>query len=99
MADAVLCLADPNLVSIPKSVTPERIEQNFDVEHWQLSDESMEKLTALDSDFRYFISCASAEPPSPARGLSPAHGLCARRPEEAGQRHQVARRRRGEGRR
>ena len=53
-------MADPNLVSIPKSVTPERIEQNFDVEHWQLSDESMEKLTALDSDFRYFISCAPA---------------------------------------
>ena len=59
-------MADPNLVSIPKSVTPERIEQNFDVEHWQLSDESMEKLTALDSDFRYFISCASTKlgPPS-----------------------------------
>ena len=66
MADAGLCLADPNLVSIPKSVTPERIEQNFDVEHWQLSDESMEKLNALDSDFRYFISCAPAQPPSPA---------------------------------
>ena len=72
MADAVLCLADPNLVSIPKSVTPERIEQNFDVEHWQLSDESMEKLTTLDSDFRYFISCASTklQSPSPAARLA-----------------------------
>ena len=59
-------MADPNLVSIPKSVTPERIEQNFDVEHWQLSDESMEKLTALDSDFRYFISCAPPAAPSRA---------------------------------
>ena len=63
-------MADPNLVSIPKSVTPERIEQNFDVEHWQLSDESMEMLTALDSDFRYFISCASTKPPSLAARLA-----------------------------
>ena len=68
-------MADPNLVSIPKSVTPERIEQNFDVEHWQLSDESMEMLTALDSDFRYFISCASATPPS--RAAWPAAWLAA----------------------
>jgi len=44
------------LVSIPKSSNPERIAQNGDVLSWALSDEDMQKLDGLNSNFRYFIS-------------------------------------------
>lgn len=40
------------LVVIPKSVTPERIAQNFDVLDFRLSDEEMDAIGELDEDRR-----------------------------------------------
>ena len=37
---------------IPKSSNPERIAQNFDVLDWELPDDAMDQLAALESDFR-----------------------------------------------
>merc|ERR1712187_341554 len=43
-------------VSIPKSANPDRIAQNGDVFAWQLVDVDMQKIDALNSNFRYFFS-------------------------------------------
>eukprot|EP00658_Telonema_sp_P-2_P061433 TRINITY_DN50133_c0_g1_i1.p1 TRINITY_DN50133_c0_g1~~TRINITY_DN50133_c0_g1_i1.p1 ORF type:complete len:345 (+),score=77.30 TRINITY_DN50133_c0_g1_i1:178-1212(+) len=45
-----------NLISIPKSSNPGRIEQNFHVTDWELTDADMERLDQLNCDFRYFVS-------------------------------------------
>ena len=41
-------------VVIPKSVKPERIEQNFDVLDFELSDEDMKTIEALNKNLRFF---------------------------------------------
>ena len=40
------------VVTIPKSVTPERIRENFDVFDFTLSDEDMKMITNLDKNER-----------------------------------------------
>ncbi|WP_017612065.1 aldo/keto reductase [Nocardiopsis salina] len=40
-------------VAIPKSVTPERIRANFDVFDFELSDQDMEAISALDESHRF----------------------------------------------
>lgn len=40
-------------VVIPKSVTPERIRSNFDVFDFKLSEEEMERISALDEGYRF----------------------------------------------
>jgi len=37
---------------IPKSVTPSRIESNFGLDGWKLSDEEMKQLSALPDRFK-----------------------------------------------
>jgi len=44
------------LISIPKSSNPGRIAQNLQVLDWSLSEEAMGQLSALESNFRYFVS-------------------------------------------
>jgi 2,5-diketo-D-gluconate reductase A len=39
-------------VAIPKSVTPERIEENFHIFDFELSDEDMEAIGSLDAGQR-----------------------------------------------
>ncbi|MGB6408465.1 MAG: aldo/keto reductase [Planococcus donghaensis] len=41
-----------NTIAIPKSVTPSRIEENFDVFDFELSDEEMEAINALNKERR-----------------------------------------------
>uniref|UniRef100_A0A452QE69 NADP-dependent oxidoreductase domain-containing protein n=1 Tax=Ursus americanus TaxID=9643 RepID=A0A452QE69_URSAM len=51
-----------NLVVIPKSVTPERIAENFQVRSW----ERTAGLLSARSDMRAFLAPACAAPPRPA---------------------------------
>ena len=41
------------LVVIPKSTNPERIKENFEAQNFGLSDEEMDKITALNKNERY----------------------------------------------
>lgn len=43
---------DKGLVVLPKSVTPERVQQNVDIFDFQLDEEDMKRLAVLDQDLR-----------------------------------------------
>jgi len=43
-----------NVVVIPKSIKPERIEENFKALDFELTNEEMKALDDLNTDFRYF---------------------------------------------
>ncbi|XP_052103863.1 1,5-anhydro-D-fructose reductase-like isoform X2 [Mytilus californianus] len=43
-----------NLVVIPKSVTPSRIKENFDVFSFSLTDEEMQKIWSLNKNLRFY---------------------------------------------
>jgi len=45
------CL-EKDLIILPKSITPERIKENFDVFDWSLDDDDMARLEKLDRNFR-----------------------------------------------
>lgn len=46
---------DSGFVSIPKSSKPERVQQNFDVRDFKLSEEEMNKIAELDCGKRLFL--------------------------------------------
>jgi diketogulonate reductase-like aldo/keto reductase len=41
------------VVELPKSVTPQRIAENYDVWNFEISAEDMLKIDALDKGFRF----------------------------------------------
>ena len=45
-----------NVITVPKSSNPERIEQNIDVLDWSLNEQQVEALDDLNCEFRYFMS-------------------------------------------
>jgi len=45
---------DGNIIVIPKSVTPSRIEENWNIWDFKLSEEEIKKLNDLDQGLRYF---------------------------------------------
>ena len=45
---------DSNVIVIPKSVTPKRIAENFDVLDFKLTEEDLKKIKELDQNCRYF---------------------------------------------
>ncbi|CAN5590203.1 hypothetical protein BH23ACT6_BH23ACT6_08350 [soil metagenome] len=48
-------------IVIPKSVTPKRVRSNIDVVSFELSDEQMSAITALDTDTRMFPDPQTAD--------------------------------------
>lgn len=42
-----------DVVTIPKSMTPKRIEENFDLFNFTISEDDMKKIDALNEDFHY----------------------------------------------
>ncbi len=42
-----------DIVTIPKSMTPKRIEENFDLFNFTISEDDMKKIDALNEDFHY----------------------------------------------
>lgn len=47
-------LIQRNIIAVPKSVTPRRIQENFDVFDFQLSDDEMKKIFSLDRNLRLY---------------------------------------------
>ncbi len=58
--------AQRGLAVIPKSVTPERIVQNFDVESFSLTEDEMLRLEALDVGARVCVPLAADGSPRDA---------------------------------
>ncbi|XP_053325471.1 aldo-keto reductase family 1 member A1 isoform X2 [Spea bombifrons] len=56
-----------NVVTIPKSVTPSRIQQNLQVFDFSLSDEEMKEIGALNKNWRYIIPLITVSGKSVAR--------------------------------
>lgn len=42
-----------DVITIPKSMTPSRIRENLDIFDFTLTDEDLEKISALNEDFHY----------------------------------------------
>lgn len=55
---AQICLrwsVQHNLIVIPKSINPRRIEENFNIFDFELSQESMDKIDSLNENYRFVV--------------------------------------------